>query len=498
MNMNMNIGMTKHQINSIGSRLIKIADEFRAPRTTTEDYRGYIFYLLTLRHISNRFEAAAIKELGDEWPTPDKIREYISKYQLIPHVDVSPLNAWYAMNPGDVKLFENQMQRKLFYNIKPGYLWSHIVNLARANDYQLLDTLQASFKSISNESRAAVLAGLFSGISFKSSVFGETQAQKNAKLRDVILKIEECLAKIPAEAMGDICEYLIDKFAAKAKLGENQPVFYTPRSIINTVAGIAALDPKNPANGTRKHLASALDFACGPGSLLLNTRKHILSKGGTVGKIFGQELNYSIHTLTRINFLLHDLKLQEFETYRKDALVVHDDSFRGIDLITTCLPFLNRVPGTQISTETDLTFLLHKLNYLNDDGVAVAVLPPSVLFMSGANLSSREKLLKNNYVDAVIGLPAELFYSINAPMCILVLKKNRQAEDILFINAREHYKRNRQRRNYMTDAQVALVIDTYQHRKEIDGFSRRVELKEIEAQRWLLQVSRFVSMTKAA
>ncbi len=255
-----------------------------------------------------------------------------------------------------------------------------------------------------------------------------------------------------------------------------------------------------------------LDFACGSGSLLLNVRKRMGPQG--IGKIYGQEKNITTYNLARMNMLLHGVKDTEFEIYHGDTLTNEWDMLRELnpakkpsfDAIVANPPFSYRWEPTDAmgddvrfknhglapKSAADFAFLLHGFHFLKDEGVMAIILPHGVLFRGGAEELIRTKLLKNGHIDTVIGLPANLFYSTGIPVCILVLKKCKKPDDVLFINAAEHFVKGK-RQNQLTDEHIAKIIATYQFRKEEARYSRRVEMDEIKKNDYNLNISRYIS-----
>jgi len=256
------------------------------------------------------------------------------------------------------------------------------------------------------------------------------------------------------------------------------------------------------------------DFACGSGSLLLNVRNRMVRSGGRIGTIYGQEYNVTTYNLARMNMLLHGLKDTEFEIYHGDTLKNEWDWLREtnparkprFDAVVANPPFSYRWKprdeasedmrfknhGVAPKSAADFAFLLHGSHYLTDNGVMAIILPHGVLFRGGAEARIRRKLLEDGHIDTVIGLPANLFYSTGIPVCVLVLKKCKKPEDVLFINAEKHFQKGK-RQNHLTDEQIARIIDTYQHRKEEERYARRVEMDEIEGNDFNLNISRYVS-----
>jgi type I restriction enzyme M protein len=255
-----------------------------------------------------------------------------------------------------------------------------------------------------------------------------------------------------------------------------------------------------------------MDFACGSGSLLLNVRKRMGPHG--IGKIYGQEKNITTYNLARMNMLLHGVKDTEFEIFHGDTLTNDWDILRELnpakkpsfDAIVANPPFSYRWEPTEAmgddvrfkshglapKSAADFAFLLHGFHFLKDEGVMAIILPHGVLFRGGAEERIRTKLLKDGHIDTVIGLPSNLFYSTGIPVCILVLKKCKKPDDVLFINAAEHFEKGK-RQNQLTEKHIAKIIKTYQFREEEPRYSRRVGMAEIEKNDFNLNISRYIS-----
>jgi type I restriction enzyme M protein len=496
--------MTEHN-QKLGSTLWSIADQLRGAMDA-DDFRDYMLSFLFLRYLSDNYETAAKKELGKDYPVSGGDGRTV------------PLALWYANNRDDTAAFEQQMRRKVHYVIKPEHLWSSIANLARTQNGELLNTLQAGFKYIETESFASTFQGLFSEIDLGSSKLGKTYADRNAKLCAVIQKIAEGLSEFSTDidTLGDAYEYLIGQFAAGS--GKKAGEFYTPQQISDILSAIVTLDSQEPKTGAKKRLESVMDFACGSGSLLLNVRKRVIKLKGTIGKIFGQEKNITTYNLARMNMLLHGVKDTEFEIFHGDTLLNEWELMRELnpakkplfDAIVANPPFSYRWDpnesmgddvrfksyGLAPKSAADFAFLLHGFHFLKDEGVMAIILPHGVLFRGGAEERIRTKLLKDGHIDTVIGLPANLFYSTGIPVCILVLKKCKKPDDVLFINAAEHFEKGK-RQNQLKPEHIAKIIDTYQYRKEEPRYARRVEMAEIEQNDLNLNISRYVSTATA-
>ncbi len=491
--------MTDSNQKQLGKTLWAIADRLRGAMNA-DDFRDYMLAFLFLRYLSDNYEAAARKELGRDYPA-------------IPADDPRvPLAIWYASNPADVVDFEKQMRRKVHYVVKPDHLWANIANLARGQSPDLLDTLREGFKYIETESFESTFQGLFSEINLGSDKLGRTHADKNSKLCEIIKEIAKGLAEFSTDvdALGDAYEYLIGQFAAGS--GKKAGEFYTPQQISTILSRIVTLDSQAPETGRVAHLGSVFDFACGSGSLLLNVRNQMGPHG--IGRIHGQEKNITTYNLARMNMLLHGVKDTEFEIYHGDTLTNDWDFLREtnpakipkFDAVVANPPFSYRwTPkeemgddvrfknhGVAPKSAADFAFLLHGFHYLADQGVMAIILPHGVLFRGGAEERIRTKLLKDGHIDTVIGLPANLFYSTGIPVCILVLKKCKKPDDILFINAAEHFEKGK-RQNVLLPEHIDKIVDTYQHRREEPRYAKRLSMERIAEEGYNLNISRYIS-----
>lgn len=497
--------MTDTNQRQLGNTLWSIADQLRGAMDA-DDFRDYMLSFLFLRYLSDNYETAAKKELGKDYPDAGTDARQV------------PLALWYANNAGDIPEFERQMRRKVHYVIQPLHLWNSIANLARTQKGELLNTLQAGFRYIETESFESTFQGLFSEIDLSSPKLGKTYSERNAKLCVIIQKIADGLAEFSTDvdALGDAYEYLIGQFAAGS--GKKAGEFYTPQQISDILSAIVTLDSQEPKTGTKKRLESVMDFACGSGSLAISIRKKVAKAGGTIGKIFGQEKNITTYNLARMNMLLHGLKDTEFDIFHGDTLLNEWDRMReqnpakkpSFDAVVANPPFSYRWEPTDAMADdvrfkshglapksaADFAFLLHGFHYLKDEGVMAIILPHGVLFRGGAEERIRTKLLKDGHIDTVIGLPANLFYSTGIPVCILVLKKCKKPDDVLFINAAEHFVKGK-KQNQLAPEHIQKIIDTYQHRQEETRYSRRVEMAEIEKNDFNLNISRYISTAVA-
>lgn len=496
--------MTEQEFNKLGSTLWGIADDLRGAMNA-DDFRDYMLSFLFLRYLSDNYETAAKKELGPDYPQLEKGDKR------------APLALWYGeISEEDKQFFEKQMRRKVHYVIEPDHLWSSIAEMARTQDEELLHTLEQGFKYIENHSFESAFLGLFSEINLNSEKLGKNYSARNAKLCTIITKIAEGIAgfSTDSDVLGDAYEYLIGQFAAGS--GKKAGEFYTPQQISTILSGIVTLDSQAPATGKKRKLDRVLDFACGSGSLLLNVRNQLGAHG--ISKIYGQEKNITTYNLARMNMLLHGVKDSEFEIHHGDSLLNDWDLLNEMnpakklqcDAVVANPPFSYRWEPNEVLGEdfrfksyglapksaADFAFLLHGFHFLSDEGVMAIILPHGVLFRGGAEERIRTKLLKDQNIDTVIGLPANLFFSTGIPVCILVLKKCKKFDDVLFINASEPFEKGK-RQNRLLPEHITNIVETYQFRKEQERYSRRVSMEEIEKNDYNLNISRYVSTAVA-
>lgn len=537
--------MNETQQKKLGATLWAIADKLRGAMNA-DDFRDYMLSFLFLRYLSDNYEEAAKKELGKEY---SQCEEIVSKIKMENKVTsfpagtsladvigkmleenamkilsgnskdsseiaaLTPLSIWYVQNADAVTLFEKQMRRKLHYVIEPQYLWSNIYELARTQSSDLLKTLQAGFKFIENESFDSTFRGLFSEVNLDSDKLGKTYEARNTMLCSIISEIAEGLSEFPNETdlLGDAYEYLIGQFAAGS--GKKAGEFYTPQQVSTILSRIVILDSQDPSRGKKTYINNLLDFACGSASLLINVKKHL--EPNSISQIYGQEKNITTYNLARMNMLLHGFKDSEFQIFHGDSLSNDWDILNEMnpakklkcDAVVANPPFSYRWEPNETLAEdfrfknyglapksaADFAFLLHGFHFLSDEGTMAIILPHGVLFRGGAEERIRTKLLTDGNIDTVIGLPANLFFSTGIPVCILVLKKCKKFDDVLFINASEYFEKGK-RQNVLLPEHIDRIVDTYQFRKEDDKrYSRRVSMEEIEKNGFNLNISRYVS-----
>ncbi len=468
-------------------------------------------------NIIEQFINKKIDEYIKNHPTVNKEdiknnKEYEIYRELLYSKQLTPLTLWFIENIEDIQYFENQMRKKHRYIIKPQYLWNNLYLMALDQNDKLLSLLYNGFKYIEDESFEDTFQGLFSEVHLDSEKLGKNYKARNEMICNIISEIGKGLSEFTKDIdiLGDAYEILISKFASNSgtKAGE----FYTPQSVSNILSEIVTFDSQEPKNGKKSQINNLLDFACGSGSLLINVIKHMEDK--KINHIYGQEKNITTYNLARMNILLHKVKDNKFEIFHGDTLKNEWDIFNDInpankikcDAVVANPPFSNKWEhqtkyledfrfkdyGLAPQSAADYAFLLHGFHYLDNQGTMAIILSHGILFRGGAEAKIRRKLIEDNNIDAIIGLPANLFYSTGIPVCIVVLKKCKKYNDILFINANKEYVKGRGQ-NELSNENVQKIVDTYRQRKNIDNFSRTVELGEIIENDYNLNISRYVS-----
>ena len=494
--------MTDTNQKQLGNTLWSIADQLRGAMDA-DDFRDYMLSFLFLRYLSDNYETAAKKELGRDYPDVGGDARKV------------PLALWYANNVDDIPAFEKQMRRKVHYVIQPAHLWNSIANLARTQNAELLNTLQAGFKYIETESFESTFQGLFSEIDLSSPKLGKNYEDRNAKLCTIIQKIAEGLAEFSTDidALGDAYEYLIGQFAAGS--GKKAGEFYTPQQISDILSAIVTLDSQEPKTG-HEEAAGERD------GLRLRLRLPAAQRaqegeqgGGTIGKIFGQEKNITTYNLARMNMLLHGVKDTEFEIFHGDTLLNEWDMMRE----------LNPAKKPQLRRHRRQSALQLPLGTHRRAGRRRALQKPRPrpqvrrrLRLPAARLPLPERRRRDGHHpaarralpwrcrgthphQAAQGRPHRHRHR-PAREPLLLHRHPRlhpRAQEVQEARRRALHQRRRALRERQTpeptDASehIAKIIDTYQFRKEEPRYSRRVEMDEIEKNDFNLNISRYIS-----
>ena len=398
----------------------------------------------------------------------------------------------------------NQCLENIGYFIEPEFLFSSVIAGINKNE-NILPLLERSLKQIEDstlgQDSEEDFGGLFSDIDLASPKLGKTADDKNTLISNVLLALDEI--KFGTEAteeidiLGDAYEYMISQFAAGA--GKKAGEFYTPQEVSQILADIVTTG--------KARLRSVYDPTCGSGSLLIRA-----ARNGRAEDIYGQEKNPTTYNLCRMNMLLHGIKFNNFTIENNDTLEKDEFADRygadGFDAIVANPPFSAAWSAAQKflsddrfskagvlapKSKADYAFILHMVHHLNEGGTMACVAPHGVLFRGAAEGTIRRYLIENkNYIDAIIGLPANIFYGTSIPTCILVLKKCRKEDDnILFIDASKEFEKVKTQ-NKLRPEHIEKIVTTYRERKEIDKYSHLATLDEIRENDFNLNIPRYV------
>lgn len=452
------------------------------------DFKQYVLGFLFYRYISENLTAylnAGEHEAGNT----------DFDYAKIPNADIA-----------DEDLVREIVAEKGFF-IRPSELFVNV--RARApRDPNLNETLERVFRNIEASAVGTDaeddLDGLFDDIDVNSNKLGPTVAKRNEKLVKLLNAIGDLnlgngnFSENKIDAFGDAYEYLMQMYASAA--GKSGGEYYTPQEVSELLARITVVG-KTSVN-------KVYDPACGSGSLLLKYRK-VLGKDGVRQGYFGQEINLTTYNLCRINMFLHDVNYEQFSIAHGDTLIdpTHwdDEPFEAIvsnppysikwegDANPLLINDPRYAPAGVLAPKSraDLAFTMHMLSWLAVNGTAAIVEFPGVLYRGGAERKIRKYLIDNNYVDTVIQLPPDLFFGTTIATCIIVLKKSKSDNAVLFIDASAEFVRGGNK-NKLTEANQAKILEAFTAREDVAHFAKLVENEAIAENAYNISVSSWV------
>ncbi|MDY0139416.1 MAG: type I restriction-modification system subunit M, partial [Candidatus Izemoplasmatales bacterium] len=353
--------------------------------------------------------------------------------------------------------------------------------------------------------------GLFDDIDVNSNKLGRTVVEKNGRLSKLMIAINDLqIGKYEdntIDAFGDAYEYLMTMYAANA--GKSGGEFFTPQEVSELLAKIAVVDFTTEDKRMKESVNKVYDPAAGSGSLLLKFAK-ILGKDKVKQGFYGQEINLTTYNLARINMFLHDIPFDKFNIAYGDTLKnpYHWDD-KPFDAIVSNPPYSIKWEGDSNpllinderfspagvlapKSKADLAFVMHILSWLSTSGTASIVEFPGILYRGGAEQKIRKYLIDNNYVDTVIQLPADLFFGSTIATIIMVLRKNKIDNRVLFIDASNELVRI-DTKNKLSDKNIEKILDFVKHKKEEEHFSKYVVQKDIIDNNYNLSINNYVT-----
>ncbi len=345
-------------------------------------------------------------------------------------------------------------------------------------------------------------ANLFEDLDLNSTKLGNNANDRNELVSKVLTHLDNIdfdLSNSESDVLGDAYEYLIGEFASGA--GKKAGEFYTPQTVSTLLAKIVTQG--------KERLRSVYDPTCGSGSLLLRVKREVQD----VDMIYGQEMNRTTYNLARMNMILHDVHFAKFDIKQEDTLIRPQHKDLRFEAVVANPPFSAKWSADPIflqderfsrfgklapSSKADMAFVQHMLHQLDDNGTMAVVLPHGVLFRGSSEGVIRQYLIeKLNVIDAVIGLPANIFYGTSIPTCILVLKKDREHTDnILFIDASNDFDKQKNQ-NKLLPEHLDNIIGAFENRQNIDKYAHVANLQEVKDNDYNLNIPRYVDTFEA-
>ncbi len=483
--------MSEEQRKQLQQQLWNIANTLRG-KMGADEFRDYILGFIFYKYLSEKVQRFADAELAQE------------------EIKFAELKDDGKKGTQYIKALEDAALDELGYFLKPDELF-HSIALKGSNQLDsenagdshnfILGDLARILKNIEQSTLGTDseddFANLFEDLDLDSSKLGKTSKEKNDLIAKVLIHLDAIdfnLADSTADVLGDAYEYLIGEFASGA--GKKAGEFYTPQPVSTLLAKLVTANNKN--------LRSAYDPTCGSGSLLLRVKR----EANKVGKIYGQELNRTTYNLARMNMILHDVHYSDFDIKQEDTLEKPQHRDQRFDAIVANPPFSAHWSASPLymsderfsaygklapKTKADFAFVQHMVYQLSDEGTAAVVLPHGALFRASSEGHIRQYLIEElNVIDAVIGLPTNMFYGAAIPTCIIVLKKCRKNPDnILFIDASKHFEKIKTS-NVMLATHITKIVDVYKARVSEDGYSNVATIPTIKENGWNLNIPRYV------
>ena len=440
---------------------------------------GFIFY----KYLSEKIENYADRALEDD--------------------EITFKQLWQSGEEDALELQEEvkkQCLENIGYFVEPQYLFTSIIDAIKRKE-NIIPSLERSLKRIEDSTLGQEseddFGGLFSDIDLASPKLGKTTDDKNTLISNVLIALNGidfgADEATQIDILGDAYEYMISQFAAGA--GKKAGEFYTPQEVSQILAEIVTIG--------HTRLRNVYDPTCGSGSLLIRA-----AHTGRAYEIFGQEKNPTTYNLCRMNMLLHGIKFSNFQIENGDTLEADAFGDTQFDAVVANPPFsaewsaadkfnnddrFSKAGRLAPKKTADYAFILHMIYHLNEGGTMACVAPHGVLFRGNAEGVIRRFLIeKKNYIDAIIGLPANIFYGTSIPTCILVFKKCRKEDDnILFIDASKEFEKVKTQ-NKLRPQHIQKIVETYRDRKVIEKYSHLATLQEVADNDYNLNIPRYV------
>mgnify|MGYP002510292805 FL=1 len=509
---------TQNDARELTSKLWAMANDLRGKMDASE-YRDYILGFIFYRYLSKRQE------------------RYLANSGLLEFTDTEN-----SSNPQDVN---NAFARQVAldgledwredlalqngYAIDPEYTWMTIINKVqtqtiRPDDYQNLFS-QFKANALLNTNATEDFKDVFDNINLMDSSLGNSVSARAKALSQLVERIDSIDFHDDSghDILGDVYEYLIAEFAGAS--GKKAGEFYTPHEVSRVLAKLVTYvspDSSEEAKEVIEHASRPFmvyDPTMGSGSLLLTVQHELKSETDNPDTarvhFFGQEINRTTYNLARMNLMMHDVKYQYMDLRCADTLesdwpngmdengIDHPEFF---DAVVANPPYSLKWDNAESKlkdprfkdygklapkSKADYAFVEHGIYHLKPSGRMAIVLPHGVLFRGAAEGTIRKAIIDKNYLDAVIGLPSNLFYSTGIPTVILVFRKDRKTNDVLFIDASQHFEKDK-KQNRLREEDIDLILETYKNRQDVDKLAHVATLEEIKDNDYNLNIPRYV------
>lgn len=479
--------MTEEQKKKLETQLWNIANALRG-KMNADEFRDYILGFIFYKYLSEKMHIYANRILAEDGLDYLKIDERSAEGQEY------------------LEAVREEALEQLGYFLRPSELFSEVAKRGNSKGDEgaspfILGDLQKILTNIERSTMGTESEDdfdkLFEDLDLTSTKLGRSETAKNDLIVKVLVHLDAIdfeLKKVDSDVLGDAYEYLIGQFASGA--GKKAGEFYTPKEVSTVLARIVTTG--------KDRLQSVYDPACGSGSLLLRVAREVKE----VSHFYGQEMNRTTYNLARMNMILHDVHYTRFQLRQEDTLEHPQHEGMKFEAVVANPPFSANWTANPIhlsddrfsqygrlapASKADFAFVQHMIHHLQDNGIMAVILPHGALFRGAAEGHIREYLIKDrNYLDAVIGLPANIFYGTSIPTCILVFKKCREnGDDILFVDASAGFEKSKNQNTLRTE-DIERIVSTYRERREEPRYSHRATLAEIEANEFNLSIPRYV------
>ena len=489
--------MSEEQRRQLQQQLWNIANTLRG-KMGADEFRDYMLGFIFYKYLSEKIQRFADAELAQE------------------NLKFAEINEATLQGKAYIEALEDAALDELGYFLKPSELF-HAIAMRGSNQLDtngvgdshnfILGDLTKILKNIEQSTlgtdSADDFANLFEDLDLTSGKLGKTEKEKNDLVAKVLVhldKIDFNLSDATADVLGDAYEYLIGEFASGA--GKKAGEFYTPQPVSTLLAKLVTANNKS--------LKSVYDPTCGSGSLLLRVKR----EASHVDKIYGQEMNRTTYNLARMNMILHDVHYADFDIKQEDTLERPQHRDLRFDAIVANPPFSAHWKADPLymnddrfsvygklapSRKADMAFVQHMIYHLAEEGTMAVVLPHGVLFRGSSEGHIRQYLIEQlNCLDAVIGLPANMFHgTVTIPVAVLVFKKCRKNPgDILFIDASQHFEKVKTK-NVMRSQHIQKIVDTYKARSNEEKYSHVATIESIKVNDYNLNIPRYVDTFEA-